>query len=139
MKNKYIGVALGVALAVMPVVALADSNVTATAGTGATVSPSGITVVLTGNTQVFVAGAQSGYRLSDVSVDGVSQGAVSSIGVIGDLTDHTVAVSATATGGGGLIYGSGPMAPGWDPAKHTNYVPYNGTTCPFQQGCMLSQ
>lgn len=40
---------------------------------------------------------------------------------------------------GGLLYGSGPMAVGWNPALHPNYVQYNGTTCPFQQGCMLPQ
>lgn len=50
-----------------------------------------------------------------------------------------IPVVTAPTGGGGLLYGSGPMAVGWDSAQHTNYVPYNGTTCPFNQGCMLPQ
>lgn len=46
------------------------------------------------------------------------------------------------TGGGGLLPGSGPMAYGWKASEHSNYVPFggntgNGSTCPFQQGCML--
>lgn len=50
-----------------------------------------------------------------------------------------VVEAPVVTGGGGLLFGSGPMAVGWSASEHTNYVPYNGTTCPFNQGCMLPQ
>lgn len=137
--HKIIGTVVGIALLAVPAVSLAaiGSNVTATAGPGATVSPSGSVLVLTGNTQVFITGAQNGFTLSGVSVDGVAQGTVSSVGITGDASDHTVFVSATQNGGGGLIFGSSPLAPGWIASQHSNYVPYNGTSCPFSQGCML--
>lgn len=54
-------------------------------------------------------------------------------------------VDAVATGGG-LVYGSGPMAPGWNvnlpdggQGGSIKYIPYNGTTCIFNQGCMVAK
>lgn len=49
-----------------------------------------------------------------------------------------------APSGGGLLYGSGPMAVGWNvnlpdggQGGSAHYVKYNGTTCVFAQGCMV--
>lgn len=59
---------------------------------------------------------------------------------------HTHPVSCTipaAPTGGGLVYGSSPMAPGWNVNLPDGgqggsiFMPFNGTTCPFNQGCML--
>lgn len=94
--------------------AFADSIVTASAGTGASVSPSGSVLVTTGSVQSFSFGASNGYRVSGVSFDGSNLGAIGSFDFTGDLTDHTLSVSATGDGGGGLIYCSGPSAPGWN-------------------------
>lgn len=150
--NKIIGFAVGIALLASPAISSAmvvvGSNVTATAGTGATVSPAGSVFVVSGATQTFLAGAATGYTLSDVSVDGVSEGAVSSVDVTGDAVDHTVDVSATQNpmGGGSLLFCSGPMAPGYTIGKvgggcggTTTYVPFNGTSCLFNQGCMIKE
>jgi hypothetical protein len=146
--HKFIGFAVGIALVALPAVSFADSNVTATAGAGATVSPSGAVFLVSGATQTFLAGALSGYTLSDVSVDGVSQGAVGSVDVTGDVVDHTVDVSATQnapTGGGSLLFCSGPEAPGYTVGKvgggcgaTTTFVPFNGASCLFMQGCMIA-
>ena len=144
--KKIIGLVVGLSLFV-PLAAFADSNVTATAGVGATVSPSGTVFVTTGDTQTFLAGASQGYTLSDVSVDGVSQGAVGSVDVTGDAVDHTVDVSATQNPtGGSLLFCSGPMAPGYTNGivgggcgGTTMYVPFNGTSCLFNQGCMVKE
>lgn len=142
--NKLIGIVVAFSL-IVPFVASADSLVTATAGVGATVSPAGIVVVPTGITQSFFPGAFTGFTLSDVSVDGVSQGAVGSVDIVGDLSTHTVDVSATSNAvasGSGMIWGSSPLAPGWNVnlpdggfGGTSHFVKYDGTTCLFNQGC----
>lgn len=150
--NKLAGVAVGLSLLALPLVTFASSTVTATAGTGATVSPSGVTVVPQGTTQQFTFGASQGYTLSNVSLDGVSQGAVSSLGFTGlaNSTDSIVAsATANVVGGGSLMWCSGPMAPGYNVGMvgggcgaTTSYVVYNhampdGTLCAFNSGCMV--
>jgi len=102
-----------VALFALPLVAFADSNVTATAGTGATVDPSGTTLVATGASQTFTFGANTGYKISGVSLDGSSLGVITSYDFTGDLVDHTLHVSASKYAGGTLPYCSSPLAPGW--------------------------
>lgn len=148
--NKLAGVAVGLSLLAFPLVTFASSTVTASAGTGATVSPAGVTVVGTGVTQTFTFGASQGYTLSNVTVDGVSQGAVTSLGFIGlaNSTDSIVA-SATAAGGGSMPWCSGAMAPGWHVdqigggcGSVNTFVAYNhpladGTLCAFNSGCMV--
>lgn len=136
-----------------PFAAFADSTVTASAGTGATVSPSGAVVVPTGVVQTFNSGAQNGYTLSNVSVDGVDQGDVSTVNFTGlawDFFSHTIIVSATqVVQGGGQPYCSGPEAPGWNVSlpgggcgSNENFIPYqhpvgDGTDCQFFMGCMV--
>lgn len=102
-----------------PAAAFADSTVTTGASAGASVTPAGTTVVPTGDTQEFDIGVDSGYTLSDVSVDGVSQGAVGAVdftGTAGDTVDHTIVASAqiVAPTGGTAPWCSGPSAPGWN-------------------------
>lgn len=110
--KKIIGFAVGFGLLAVPFMSLADSTVTATAGIGASVSPSGVTVVPTGDTQVFSFGVLQGYQLSNVSVDGINEGAIGSYSLMGDLLDHAITASA-ASSGSLMPYCSGPMAPGW--------------------------
>lgn len=115
MKNKFLAVAVAAALFMGPAAAFADSTVTATSGTGATITPAGNIVVPTGAVQVFNFGASTGYKVSDITLDGASIGVQNSINFIGDLTDHLLNVSAKLTDGGGgtMPYCSGPMAPGY--------------------------
>lgn len=69
-----------------------------------------------------------------------------SVPLLASAHTHPVSctVDAVATGGG-LVYGSGPEAPGWNVNLSdggqggAKYIPYNGTTCMFNQGCMLPQ
>jgi len=94
-----------------PAVAAAKSyTITATAGTGGTISPYGAVSVPSGGIQTFTITPQSGYIISNVKVDGVSKGAITSYTFINVLAVHTISVTfvrsytITATAGtGGTI------------------------------------
>lgn len=68
-------------------------NITASAGTGGSLSPSGTSSVLAAGSKTFSISPSSGYAVSDVLIDGVSVGAVTSYTVSNVLTDHTIAAS----------------------------------------------
>jgi len=72
-------------------------TITATAGTGGTISPSGAASVNYGESQTFVITASPGYRISDVMVDGSSMGVVSSHTFTNVTADHTIAASFLPT------------------------------------------
>ncbi len=55
----------------------ATYTITATAGTGGSISPSGSTSVAEGNSKTYTITANSGYTISNVKVDGSSIGASS--------------------------------------------------------------
>lgn len=133
--KKFIAV---LALIALPVFALADSNVVTSPDAGSVVNPSSATV-LTGDTQMFSVGPISGgFALSDVTVNGVSQGVVSSVSISGNVGDpildpitglqafdpisglpeftpdtQTISVTSRPTGGT-EPYCSSPSAPGWN-------------------------
>jgi fibronectin type 3 domain-containing protein len=65
-------------------------TITASAGTGGTISPSGAVSVQAGTSRVFTISPASGYRISSVTVDGVSKGAVSSFTFSNVKTPHTI-------------------------------------------------
>lgn len=148
--KKTISIALSIAF-LIPSLAFADSTVIATAGTGATINPSGTTVVATGDTQVFNFGADQGYHLTNVAFDGIGQGVISSLDFVGDLADHTISAFAgiNASTGGTQPFCSSPMAPGWNVAMIGGgcgstqlYVPfgaafYDGSICSFNGGCIV--
>ena len=83
-------------------------TITATAGTGGSISPSGAVTVNEGNSQTFTITPASGYAISDVKVDGVSVGAVSSYTFSNVTKDHTISASFywVGTGGGSGSGGS---------------------------------
>jgi hypothetical protein len=89
-------------------------TIDAGAGTGGTISPSGSIIVVPGGSQSFSIGAQGGSHITDVSVDGVSVGTPDSYLFDNLSADHSIFVSAASNGSGGLIYCSGPLAPGWN-------------------------
>lgn len=74
-------------------------NITATAGPGGTISPSGVVAVTHGNNQLFTVTANSCYHIADVLVDGVSQGPfgtntfTTSYTFNNVTTDHTISAT----------------------------------------------
>ncbi len=70
-------------------------TITASAGTGGSISPSGQVSVQQGATQTFTITPNTGYRIADVTVDGVSQGPITSYTFSAVSTSHTIAASFT--------------------------------------------
>jgi hypothetical protein len=86
-------------------------TITATAGTGGSISPSGSVSVAQGGSQTFSIAANTGYQISSVTVDGVSQGAISSYTFSNVTAAHTIsatfavrtyAITASAGTGGSI-------------------------------------
>jgi len=71
-------------------------SVSATAGTGGSISPSGIATVNSGASQTYTITPASGYTIAAVTVDGVSVGAVASYTFSNVTANHTIAVSFKA-------------------------------------------
>jgi len=77
--------------------ALPTHTITASAGTGGTITTSGAVVVDDGKDQSFtITATPGGYTIADVLVDGVSVGAVTSYIFGANSADHTIAASFTA-------------------------------------------
>jgi hypothetical protein len=81
---------------------------------GGIISPAGSILVAPGDSQFFNISAQDGFHLQDVSVDGASIGVTNSYTFDNVSADHNISVSAVGNLGGGLLYCSGPLAPGWN-------------------------
>jgi len=64
--------------------------ITATAGNGGSISPSGPVAVIDGSSQSFTITPDVGNSIQDVAVDGVSQGAIGSYAFNNVTTDHTI-------------------------------------------------
>jgi uncharacterized repeat protein (TIGR02543 family) len=93
-------------------------TISASAGQGGTISPTGEIVVGEGNNRTFTIMAYTGYHIDNVLVDSVSQGAVSSYSFTNVSADHTISanfgVSPTHTitadaGDGGSISPAGDV------------------------------
>ncbi|MFA4861219.1 glycine-rich domain-containing protein [Methanoregula sp.] len=78
-------------------------TITASAGSGGTISPSGAVLVNHGSDQSFTITPNSGYLISNVLVDGVSQGAISSYPFTNVAVNHTIAASFIAAPAFGSI------------------------------------
>ncbi len=89
-------------------------TITATAGSGGSISPSGTTKVNSGGSQTYTITPSSGYSISGVQVDGTPVGAVSSYTFSNVTANHTIAAtfatgtqtSSFATNSGGGQYTS---------------------------------
>ena len=71
----------------------AGRTITASAGGGGTISPSGAVVVNPGSNRTFTITPDTGYNITDVLVDGVSVGAVSSYTFPNVQADHSITSS----------------------------------------------
>jgi hypothetical protein len=94
-------------------------TISASAGTGGTITPSGAVTVAKGGSKSFAIAAGAGYKISGVTVDGTSVGAVSTYTFTNVQADHTIAASFVATptftisasaGTGGSITPSGAVS-----------------------------
>ena len=71
----------------------AGYKMTATAGTGGTISPGGTTTVSAAGQLTYTIKANEGYYIADVKVDGKSVGAVSSLSFEKITASHTIEAS----------------------------------------------
>ena len=65
-------------------------TITSSANAGGSIIPSGAITVLEGGSQVYTISVKSGYRLSDVKVDNVSQGVISTYTFSNVTANHTI-------------------------------------------------
>ena len=70
-------------------------TITATAGTGGSISPAGATTVASGASQTYAITPATGYVIADVQVDGTSVGPVASYTFANVTANHTIAASFT--------------------------------------------
>jgi len=92
-------------------------TITSTAGAGGSISPSGAVTVLSGGSQTFTIAPDPGYHVTDVLVDGSSDGAVTNFTFTDVTTNHTISASfvintyviAASAGANGMISPSGAV------------------------------
>ena len=88
----------------------ATYTITAIAGTGGSISPSGSTSVTKGNSKTFTIAANTGYKIADVRVDGSSIGAASTYTFSSVSSSHSISAtfaSAASLSAGGVTLGDG--------------------------------
>lgn len=73
-------------------------TITASAGAGGVISPSGVVSVSSGGSQTFAITPNAGFAISAVTVDGTGIGAVGSHSFTNVTADHTIAATFVATG-----------------------------------------
>jgi lysophospholipase L1-like esterase len=98
--------------------AVSIHTITASAGTGGSIEPSGAVSVTSGQDQSFTITPEEGYEVEDVLVDGSSAGAVARYTFTDVQSDHTISSSfklrtytiTASTGTGGSIEPSGAVS-----------------------------
>ncbi len=94
-------------------------TITATAGTGGSISPSGAVSVTYGNSQSFTMTADTGYILDKVTVDGTEITVAGNTYTFNDVTqNHTITATFRSTGGG---QGGTSYIPGCAANTYTSY------------------
>jgi len=88
-----------VATKTYPLVIIKKYVINASAGSGGTITPSGAVNVLRNSSQTFTFKANSGYKISSVTVDGVNKGALSSYTFSNIIDPHTISVKFSSTSG----------------------------------------
>lgn len=82
-------------------------TITASAGSGGTISPSGAVGVAEGANQTFTITANAGSSVTGVTVDGVAQGAVSSYMFTNVTANHTISATFSAPTTGPYVMSQG--------------------------------
>lgn len=90
------GVAVNPDSSVAATVQLPGFTISASAGAGGVISPSGLVNVVLGGSQSFNISANSGFHIADVLVDGLSVGAVSNYSFTNVNASHTIVASFAA-------------------------------------------
>jgi uncharacterized repeat protein (TIGR02543 family) len=72
---------------------LTNYIITASAGTGGTISPSGNVTVNQHSSQAFTIVANAGYQIADVQVDGISQGAIPGYTFLDVTAGHSISAA----------------------------------------------
>jgi hypothetical protein len=92
-------------------------TITASAGANGSVTPAGATVLACGNSQAYAITAAPCFHITDVLVDGVSQGAISAFTFTNAQANHTISASfaingpftiTASAGANGSVTPSGP-------------------------------
>ncbi len=109
-------------------------TITGTAGSNGAISPSGAVVVNYGSNQTLTITPNTGYHVADVTVDGASQGAITSYTFTNVITNHTIAatfaintytITATA-GSNGTISPSGAVVVNYAGSQTFTITPNTG-------------
>jgi hypothetical protein len=108
--------------------------ISATAGTGGSISPQGEVTVSHGGGQSFTFSPDSGYHIANVTVDGQALGSIESYAFSNVAANHTIAVEFTATtytimasaGQGGSISPSGSITAALGGSREFDIVPDSG-------------
>ena len=101
--------------------ALIPFTINASAGTGGTISNAGYSVASCGASPVFTITPDSGFRIVDVTDNGVSKGAVSSLTISNISGNHTLVATFATT----VVVGA--SAGGTATPLGTNLVPFGGS------------
>jgi hypothetical protein len=101
----------------------AQYTLTATAGANGAISPSGAVLVVAGASQTFTVTPATGYLVDVVTVDGVSQGSVTTYTFASVVANHTIGATFKAVPGGVAV------TPG--AVAQTTLTTANGTSVTF--------
>lgn len=108
--------------------------INAIAGSGGSVNPSGATTVTHGTSRTFTITPATGYKISDVKVDNVSVGDVSTFTFSNITSNHSISASfailtytlTSFAGSGGSISSSGIITVDYGTSKTFNIIPITG-------------
>ena len=111
-----------------------SNTITASAGAGGTISPSGAVSVLYGSNQTFTITPNTGYQVASVLVDGASVGAVTTYTFTNVTAPHTISVSfalrtftiTASAGSGGTISPSGAVTVNYGASQTFTITPNTG-------------
>jgi len=111
-------------------------TITASAGAGGSISPSGSTSINHGASQAYSIAPNTGYSIASVTVDGVSKGAISSYTFSSVTANHTISATFTintftisaSAGAGGAISPSGSVAAPYGGSQTFTITPAAGYT-----------
>jgi hypothetical protein len=114
--------------------AIPTYSIVSSAGTGGTISPSGTTMVLEGTSQSYTISPGTGYYTTDVRVDNVSVGAVSSYSFNNVTDTHTIAATfarithtlTSSSGSGGTISPVGSLVINDGSSQTYTFTPNTG-------------